>query len=125
MASPYHLGFHPLRPPDTHRRRSIHGEPPDPHDRGRLPAPVGDLVLGLRVSTPLLECDAVGSVTPVCGFQNPEDLVDLGPDWILISQMTHAGTPGNLVAFRPADGSRQVLWPTDGAEAPAGKRRRV
>lgn len=74
---------------------------------------------GCASPTPLLECDAVGSVTPVCGFQNPEDLVDLGPDWILISQMTHAGTPGNLVAFRPADGSRQVLWPTDGAEAPA------
>jgi len=74
---------------------------------------------GCASHTPLLECDAFGNVTPFCGFQNPEDLVDLGPDWILVSQMTLAGTPGNLLAFRPADGTRRVLWPTGGMETPA------
>lgn len=72
---------------------------------------------GCAAHAPLLQCDAGDGVTPVCGFQNPEDLVDLGPDWILVSQMTLAGTPGNLLAFRPADGTRRILWPTGESEA--------
>lgn len=68
--------------------------------------------------TPLVDCVAVDGVTPICGFQNPEDLVALDDDWLLISQMPLTDTPGNLVAFRPADGTRRILWPTD-AKTPA------
>lgn len=62
---------------------------------------------------PLYGCNAADGVTPICGFQNPEDLVSLADDWLLISQMRRSDAAGSLVAFRPSDGSRRVLWPND------------
>ena len=73
---------------------------------------------GCATHTPLVGCEPVEGTTPVCGFQNPEDLVALDDDWLLISQMELAESPGNLIAFRPSDGRKVVLWPEpEGASA--------
>lgn len=72
---------------------------------------------GCASHTPLPECAPGDGATPVCGFQNPEDLVGLDDGWLLISQMELADEPGSLVAFRPADGARSILWPTDETSA--------
>ncbi|MCR9096485.1 MAG: hypothetical protein NXI30_19850 [bacterium] len=68
---------------------------------------------GCASHTPLPECAPDDDTTPICGFQNPEDLVGLDDGWMLISQMVLADEPGSLVAFRPTDGARSVVWPTD------------
>ncbi|MEM9175131.1 MAG: hypothetical protein AAGC67_07840 [Myxococcota bacterium] len=85
------------------------------------PAPFAALLLAAAASltacaghTPLAGCDPADGVTPICGFQNPEDLVTLDDEWLLVSQMTLGDAAGNLLAFRPADGSRRILWPTSG-----------
>ena len=69
-------------------------------------------IAGCAKPDPLLECTAARGVTPICGFQNPEDLVAPDDDWLLVSQMALDGKPGNLAAFHPADGSAHVVWPT-------------
>lgn len=85
--------------------------------RAKLSLIIVATLSGCASHTPLVGCDAVDDVTPVCGFQNPEDLLNLDDDWILISQMPLAGEPGNLVAFRPEDGTRRILWPTGEASS--------
>ena len=67
-------------------------------------------------------CEPHGARVPVCGFQNPEDLVAApGGEWLLVSQMASglsgSDTPGSLIAFRPEDGARAALYPADDAIA--------
>lgn len=67
---------------------------------------------------PLTACNAVGAVTPVCDFQNPEDLaIDGSGNWLIVSQAPRADAPGTLIAFRPSDGRKQTLWPSPRADA--------
>lgn len=61
----------------------------------------------------ITECVAAGPLTPVCQFQNPEDLAVVG-DWILVSQLPAGKKPGSLVAFRPSDAAIRPLYPLDG-----------
>ena len=59
-------------------------------------------------------CEPGDGIEPICGFHNPEDLAVLpGGTWIVASQFPGAsgGGGGSLVAFRPADGRKQVLFP--------------
>jgi sugar lactone lactonase YvrE len=57
-------------------------------------------------------CEAADGVTPICKFHNPEDLVvDASGEWFIVSQSPLGDMPGTLVAFRPADGKQQLLWP--------------
>jgi hypothetical protein len=58
------------------------------------------------------ECVASDTLTPLCQFQNPEDLAVVG-DWLLVSQFPAGGKPGSLVAFRPSDGAKRTLYPVD------------
>ncbi len=69
---------------------------------------------------PITDCTADAGLTPVCGFSNPEDLVLLpGGEWLLVSQYAEDKT-GSLVAFRPKDRARRMLWPRRGADATRG-----
>jgi hypothetical protein len=82
------------------------------------------LACGVR-PTAITECIAADGVTPICGFENPEDLAPLpGASWIVVSQFAgwQAGDRGSLVAYRVADGRKRTLYPTSelgGSEAPA------
>lgn len=62
-------------------------------------------------------CESADGVTPICGFQNPEDLVLLpGGSWLVVSQFVSGETPGSLEAYRVSDGTRHSLFPVpDGA----------
>lgn len=64
-------------------------------------------------------CEAADGVTPVCGFESPEDLVTLpGAAWLAVSQMRRGDAGGNVIAWRVSDGEKTDLWP-GGALAPA------
>jgi len=67
----------------------------------------------------ITECTPAGPLTPVCQFQNPEDLAVVG-DWILVSQFSAGDRPGSLVAFRPSDASIRPLYPLDADPASRG-----
>ncbi|MFP6630772.1 MAG: hypothetical protein VCC67_17220 [Myxococcota bacterium] len=72
----------------------------------------------------ITECVAADGVTPICGFQNPEDLAHLpGASWLVVSQFAGMqGGVGSLLAYRVADGRRLVLFPDPDAlpaEGPA------
>lgn len=71
------------------------------------------LLVGCSAPVSLEGCETSGGLVPLCGLQNPEDLVFLpGGDWLLASQGPAAdGTPGSLLALRVSDGSRVPLWP--------------
>lgn len=67
----------------------------------------------------ITDCSPGETLTPVCDFQNPEDLAALPGGWIVVSQFpedleTFTGA-GGLVAFRPSDGARRPLFPAEGA----------
>lgn len=79
----------------------------------------------------LLSCQAVDGMTPHCGFQNPEDLVQIpGTDLLIVSEMGEfmADSPGALSLLDTATGQRQALtiswssneasWGDDGCPAP-------
>jgi len=57
----------------------------------------------------------------LCGFQNPEDLATApGGEWIVVSQFarrvgSELASPGSLLALRPRDGERRVLYPLSGS----------
>ena len=64
--------------------------------------------------TPVLGCDPVDGIEPVCEFRNPEDIVAVPPnDWLLISEMAErSGRPsGSIAAYQPASGRVEVLFP--------------
>ncbi|HEY8122396.1 MAG TPA: hypothetical protein VII78_13830 [Myxococcota bacterium] len=65
----------------------------------------------------ITECAPAGPLTPLCQFQNPEDLAVVG-DWLLVSQFPAGEKPGSLVAFRPTDAAIRPLYP-HGGEMPA------
>jgi hypothetical protein len=67
----------------------------------------------------ITECVARDALTPLCRFQNPEDLAVVG-DWLLVSQFPAGKKPGSLVAFRPSDGALRALYPLDGDTATRG-----
>ena len=76
-----------------------------------IAAVVAATLLGCE-TPPLTECAAVDGLTPICEFQNPEDLVDLKDgSWLLVSQGIRDEEAGSLLAFRPADGAKQLRWP--------------
>lgn len=69
----------------------------------------------------ILDCAPAGLLTPICGAENPEDLVAVpGSDWLIASQMAgREGAPGTLVALRPGDSRWLRLHPLeDSALAP-------
>ena len=64
--------------------------------------------------TPVRGCDALAGITPVCGFQNPEDLVATpSGDWLLVSQMSapEAAENGSIAAYQPGSGRVETLFP--------------
>ena len=80
--------------------------------------------IGCGAPAVLTDCVAADGVTPICGFQNPEDLVALpGGAWIAISQYEAEGAPGSLIGFRNSDGAKRLLFP--GAETDLGSDRPV
>lgn len=113
--------------------RSMSGHSPKTHSAyARRALPCMALLLALLFPAcsggppPLAACTAglpaADGLTAVCGFQNPEDLVALpGGAWLLVSQLPTPSAPGSLLALRPGDDARRVLWPpaSENAGAPA------
>ena len=61
---------------------------------------------------PIVSCDAVGTASPLCGFQNPEDLALLpdGPH-VLVSEYGDGGTrAGRIALLDLASGQREILF---------------
>ena len=72
------------------------------------------VLVACGTETPILtDCSPADGVTPICGFENPEDLAPFsGGSWIVVSQFPGPdGGAGSLVAFRPADGRKETLFP--------------
>ena len=71
--------------------------------RRSLPLAVLAVALaGCAVRVPdAMECDPAGPGRPVCGLQNPEDVVALpGTRWLLATELVRSGNPpGSIVAF--------------------------
>ncbi|MEM7218626.1 MAG: SMP-30/gluconolactonase/LRE family protein [Pseudomonadota bacterium] len=64
------------------------------------------------VATDLLDCATVGGMTAHCGYQNPEDLVQIpGTDLLIVSEMGEfmADTPGKLSLLNTTTGGRETL----------------
>jgi hypothetical protein len=72
------------------------------------------LLIGCARSVePVLSCEPQGNARPICGFQNPEDLVLLpGGNAILVSEFGAIGgeLPGALSRLDIASGARTVLF---------------
>jgi hypothetical protein len=74
--------------------------------------------LGLACKTereigPITTCEPKGPARPICGFQNPEDLVALpGDEAILVSEYgaMEGGRPGDLALFVLDSDQRRVLF---------------
>jgi len=67
--------------------------------------------------TPILTCEPGDGITPICGFQNPEDLALIpGSDWILVSQfgLMDGSKPGNIALFNRQTESLHVAFPVPG-----------
>jgi hypothetical protein len=73
------------------------------------------LVFGAACGSPgaIVDCGSADGVTPICGFENPEDLAPLpGASWIVVSQFPgFEGGAGSLVAYRVTDGRKLTLFP--------------
>lgn len=83
------------------------------------------LALGCAgASEPVISCDPVGKARPLCGFQNPEDLVALpGGASLLVSEFggLSAERPGAIARLDLANEARTVLYRGgDGGDARAG-----
>ncbi|HVQ25788.1 MAG TPA: hypothetical protein VMV01_11440, partial [Planctomycetota bacterium] len=77
---------------------------------GVLPALFASLACGSV--EPIVSCDAVGAATPLCGFQNPEDLALL-PDGrhVIVSEYGDGGTrPGRISLLDLESGQREILF---------------
>ncbi len=60
----------------------------------------------------LLSCEPMDGMTPHCGFQNPEDLVQIpGTDLLIVSEMGEfmADAPGELSLLNTTTGQRETL----------------
>lgn len=64
--------------------------------------------------TPVVECRASATATPICGFTKPEDLVSAPDGAFLVSQMgtTDGAQSGSLARFDLASQRIEVLYPT-------------
>jgi hypothetical protein len=86
---------------------------PNKRARGAVCVATLALLAGCGGGPPAItECAARDELTPVCQFQNPEDLAAIG-DWLLVSQLAAGDKPGSLVAFRPSDGAKRTLYPLE------------
>jgi len=64
--------------------------------------------------TPIVGCSASSDLTPICEFQNPEDMAATPSGrWLLVSEMSNSdGTlTGSLAAYEPSSGRIEVLFP--------------
>ena len=81
------------------------------------------VTLGCGPSTEFITtCEPDAGITPICGVQNPEDLVVLpGREWLLFPEFRRLGRtypePGGLGALRLSDSSTVQIYPT--AEGPS------
>ena len=75
------------------------------------------------LTSPIIGCEPEGPARPICGFQNPEDLVALpGGEAIVVSEFgaMDGNTPGRLVLFTLDSEERRVLFrggDADGTDA--------
>jgi sugar lactone lactonase YvrE len=102
--------------------RSTHGSASMRPERSAFALAIAASLAGLACGSgqpAITECAAAGPLTPVCQFQNPEDLAVVG-DWILVSQFPAGEKAGSLVAFRPSDATIRPLYPLDGDPSPRG-----
>ena len=78
------------------------------------------LVLSACGSTPpITSCDPIGAATPLCGFQNPEDLALLPDGRVLVSEYGDAGAkPGRLSLLDLATGAHESLYAGGGTAGP-------
>ncbi len=76
------------------------------------------LALACAASPPIESCEPVGAATPLCGFQNPEDLALLpGGRHVLVSEYGHVEREqrGRLALLDLATRERRVLYEGGGA----------
>ena len=60
---------------------------------------------------PITSCDPVGAATPLCGFQNPEDLALLPDGQVIVSEYGDAGArPGRISLLDLESGKHQSLY---------------
>ena len=78
------------------------------------------LVLAACGSTPpITSCDPIGAATPLCGFQNPEDLALLPDGRVLVSEYGDAGAkPGRISLLDLASGAHESLYAGGGPAEP-------
>ena len=84
---------------------------------------VGTLLVGAVGCSgppPIQTCEPGDGLTPVCEFQNPEDLVGLTDGWLIVSEMDRTGDGGVLTAYRPSDGTRRTIHSGGAAFLPHG-----
>jgi sugar lactone lactonase YvrE len=68
---------------------------------------------------PITSCDPIGAATPLCGFQNPEDLALLPDGRVLVSEYGDAGAkPGRISLLDLASGSHESLYAGGGPSEP-------
>jgi len=64
------------------------------------------------VAHELLSCEPMAGMTPYCGYQNPEDLVQIpNTDLLIVSEMGEfmADSPGKLSLLNMTSGQRETL----------------
>jgi len=70
-------------------------------------------------SPPITSCDPIGAATPLCGFQNPEDLALLPDGRVIVSEYGDAGArPGRISLLDLASGAHESLYAGGGAAEP-------
>jgi hypothetical protein len=83
-----------------------------------LLAPLGLIACG--ATPPITSCDAIGAATPLCGFQNPEDLALL-PDGrhVIVSEYGDAGVrPGRISLLDLTTRQHESLYAGGGPAGP-------
>ena len=65
---------------------------------------------------PVTLCEAERGIRPICGLQNPEDLIVLADGTLLVSQMggMDGSRPGSLARFDPDSETTAPLFPRGG-----------
>jgi len=63
---------------------------------------------------PILACDPMNGITPICGFHNPEDMVvDPSGRWLIVSEAPLGDRAGELSLFDPSSGATRRAYPSD------------
>ena len=86
-----------------------------------LPLFLGCAAMNALRLAPVTGCDAVANATPICGFQNPEDLVALpGDEAILVSEYgsMEGDKPGALAVYVRATEQKTVVFRGGQASTP-------